>query len=486
MRFRSTIILIVLLLGLGAYVYWVEYPKAQEEAKKKTLVDFKADDATEVSLSYADREIALKKVDDNWRLTKPLETLADATTVKNLINAIAECEVKKEVTDASADLSQYGLDKPLVTIGVKVKDKQLPAILVGKNTPIGASTYVQRADDKKIVLTNSAFRAGMDKKASDLRDKTIVAFNDDDVRKIQISGGDKDIELARKDGNWNVERPEAWPADTVTIRSFLSTLRSMRATDFAADAGGDLAAYGLDAPRLRVAVTIGKDNIEKQVLLGKQGEKNELYVQVGGQPTVYTVSDWVFRDLNKTAGDFRDKTLLAFDRDKISAVEAKRKDGGQFTLMRGDDKQWRLQGNDGKPNEQNINQFLGDLHDLKGYEVVADHPSDVGPFGLDQPLLTLTVLGDNKQPVGTVLLAPRPSNEAKKEFTGMREGGPTVYLVRDYLVTRLNKQAQDFVQQPTPTAGPGAPAAAAPPAEAEPDDQAVEDAPVGDADGDQD
>src|SRR6185295_11896156 len=207
MRFRSTIILVLLLLGLGAYVYWVEYPKAQEEAKKKTLVEFKADDATGVSLVYADREITLSKVGDDWRLTKPLDSLADTTTVKNLINAIAECEVKKELTETSADLSQYGLDKPLVTVTVKLKDKELPAILVGKNTPIGASTYVQRADDKKVVLTNSAFHAGMDKKVNDLRDKTIVTFNDDDVQKIQLRGEEKDVELVRKDGAWRVERP---------------------------------------------------------------------------------------------------------------------------------------------------------------------------------------------------------------------------------------------------------------------------------------
>ena len=492
MRFRSTIILVVLLLGLGAYVYWIEYPKAQEEAKKKTLIDFKADDATEVTLAYPDREIALKKVGEEWRLTKPLDTLADTTTVKNLVNAIAECEVKKELTETSGDLSQYGLDKPLVTVTVKVKDKALPAILVGKNTPVGASTYVERADDKKIVLTNSAFRAGMDKKVNDLRDKTILTYNDDDVQKIQISGADKDIELVRQDGNWRVDKPESWPGDAVTIRSFLSTLRSMRATDFPPDAATDLATYGLDNPRLRVTVTIGKggkDTTEKQVLIGKQGEKNELYVQVSGQPTVYTVSDWVYRDLDKPVGDFRDKTLLAFDRDKISAVEVKHKAGGDFKLVRGEDKQWHVDGNPGKPNEQALNQFLGDVHDLKGYEVVADHPADLAQFGLDQPSLALTVIGDNQQKLGTLLLAPRPNAEGKKEFTGMAEGAPTVFLVRDYLMTRLNKQAQDFIQQPTPTVGAGTPASPAAPAaqvQQPPEGDAVEDEPVGEGEPDQD
>ena len=41
MRFRTTLILLLLLIGLGAYVYLVEYPKAEQEAKKKTLFEFK-------------------------------------------------------------------------------------------------------------------------------------------------------------------------------------------------------------------------------------------------------------------------------------------------------------------------------------------------------------------------------------------------------------------------------------------------------------
>src|SRR2546425_8047007 len=120
MRFRTTLILVLLLIGLGGYVYWVEVPKAEQEAKKQTLYDFKADDATEVSLVYADHEIALKKSGEDWRITKPLDVAADATTVKNLVNAIAECEVKKTLTDASTDPAQYGLDHPFVKVTVKL------------------------------------------------------------------------------------------------------------------------------------------------------------------------------------------------------------------------------------------------------------------------------------------------------------------------------------------------------------------------------
>jgi len=476
MRYRTTIALVLLLLGLGAYVYWVELPKVEQETKKKTLFEFKADDATEVSLVYADREIVLKKSGDDWRLVKPLDVAADSTTAKNLVSAIAECEVKKELTDASTNLAQYGLDAPLVKVTVKLKDKELPTVLVGKNSPVGFSTYIEKVDDKKILLTSSAFRSGMDKSVKDLRDKTILTFADGDVQKVALLGENNAITLVQKDGNWTVDPPGPYAADAATVRSFLSTLRSMRAVDFP-DAPSDPSAYGLDNPRLTVALYVGKDNLEKSLRLGKENDKKEIYVQASGQPpTTYTVSDWVFRDLNKTLTDFRDKTLLAFDRDKASAIAVTRKDGGQFKLVRGADKQWKVEGADGKPAETAINQYLGDVHDLKGYDIITDQPADVTPFGLAQPLLKISVIGDENKPLGSILLAQRPSEEGKKEYAAMTENGPTVFLVRDYLITRLNKTAQDFIEKPTPPPGtPPVPAPAAlrggEPAENEPLDE---------------
>jgi hypothetical protein len=457
MRFRSTFVLILLLVGLGAYVYWVEVPKSQEEAKKKTILDFKPDDATGISLVYSDREIVMKKSGQEWRLTKPLEAAADSTTVKNLVNAVAEAEVKKTFDNAS-DLAQYGLDQPFVKVTVTLKDKELPTILVGKSTPVGYSAYAKKADEPQVLLTTSAFRSGMDKKVKDLRDKTVLNFADEDVQKIEIRGENKDVTLVQKDGHWTIERPGSYAADATAMRSFLSTLRSLRAVDFPSDNPTDLSTYGLDKPRLKVSLYLGKDNAEKDLLIGKDAADKQIYVQGSGQPTVYTVSDWVMRDLNKGLNDFRDKTLLAFDRDKVTAVEVTRKDGGHFKLVRADDKQWRVEGaGSGKPEQTAINQYVGDLHDLAGYEILADQPGDLAPFGLDHSLLTVTVFAAENKPVGTVLLASRQTEPPKKDYVAMAQGGQTVFLIRDYLFTRLDKQAQDFVEKPKATAVPGTP-----------------------------
>jgi hypothetical protein len=459
MRFRTTLLLLLVVAGLGAYVYWVEYPKSLEEAKKKTLFEFSPGDVTAVTLTYADREIALQREGDGWRLTKPSEMPADTTAANNLVNAIAECEVVKDVAEGSADLAQYGLDKPLVTIKVSLKDRALPTISVGKNTPVGFSTYVQRGDDKKIVLTSSAFRSGMDKQVKDLRDKTILSFADADVNQIELRGPDRLVRLSKTKDGWQIDEPGPFKADATAVRSLLSTLRAMRATDFPSDHPTDLAQFGLDTPQLVVTLRVGTNNTEQTLRLGKKTDKNELYVQTAAAPTVYTVSDWALRDLEKSANDLRDKTVLAFDRDAVTAVEVRRRGEEAFRLVRGADKKWRVEGSGGEPAEATLSTFVSDLHDLKGYTILADVPADLGEFGLNDPALRITVIGEGGTPLGTVLITERSLPDGKKDYPTMVEGGSTIYAIRDYVFTRLDKQRSQFIVEPTPTIGAGTPTA---------------------------
>ena len=97
MRLRNTLILALLLIGLGAYLYFVESKQIAEEGKKEKLLDVSADDVTAVSLVYPDREIALEKTDGGWRMTKPVAAAADDSTVKNLVRAVADADVKKTI-----------------------------------------------------------------------------------------------------------------------------------------------------------------------------------------------------------------------------------------------------------------------------------------------------------------------------------------------------------------------------------------------------
>lgn len=453
MRFRTTILLLIVLAGLGGYIYWVDLPQAEEESKPQKLVEFTAADATALLLTYADFQVDLQKRGDAWHIVRPLETAADSTAVNNLLGALAGCEVKKELSGTSTDLAQYGLSTPFVTVKVKVADRELPVVRVGKNAPVGFTTYLQRAADGPILLANASLRSSLDKKLADFRDKTILSFADDALSRIEIRNQEREIVLTQSSGVWTIDTPGPYRADTTTVRSLLSSLRALRISEFVDDAPGDLAEFGFDAPRLRIRLLEGPDDIEKQLVFGAKGnDKNEPYVQSKSSPTIYTVGEFTLRELDKNLNELRDKTILSFDRERADRVEVDRKDGTGFVLVRRDGQDWRVDGIEGTPAPSVANAYVGDLHQLKGYEIAADRPEGLAAFGLDAPLLTVRILsGDDL--LGTILIAPKPDDQGKKEMTAMAEHGPTVYLVRDYLVTRLNKQGKDFLAPPTPRPG---------------------------------
>src|SRR5262252_6266978 len=109
MRFKSTSILFIVFVILGAYVYFAEYRgkderQKQEESKKKAFqVDEK--DVSELSLIYPDRTIsAVKKGDKQWQITAPSGLEADPDTWDDLASTIPKIERNDTVAQNAQDL----------------------------------------------------------------------------------------------------------------------------------------------------------------------------------------------------------------------------------------------------------------------------------------------------------------------------------------------------------------------------------------------
>jgi hypothetical protein len=449
MRLRNTAILALLLAVLGGYLYFVESKKIAKEAVKQKLIDLNPDDATAITLHYPDREIGLEKGDGGWRLTKPVAAAADEVTVKNLLRAIADAEVTKTLDDAPTDLAPFGLTTPAVTVTVTAKGQPLPALKLGKTTAVSNSTYVQRAEQPKIYLTGAGFHSGMDKQPKDLRDKKVVDFKDDEITRIALRGPQGAVALAKQDGAWTITQPAAYKADANAVRALLSTVRNLRATDFANDApaDADLVTYGLDNPDRELVLRAG-EGATVTLLLGKESEQG-LYAKAGDKPTVFVVGKWVTTDLSKGVNDLRDKSLLSFDPAAVTAIEVGRGDGEQFTLARAGDT-WSLSGVEGVPNAGVVDPFVAGLSHLSGNQIVADAAPDLGQYGLAAPAVTITVQGKDGAGLGTVRFGSYTPNPPATEYTAKRDDDATVFQLRDFQFKQLDKKKADFTAAPAP------------------------------------
>jgi len=459
------VVLAVVVAGLGAYLYLHELPQAEKEAQKEKLVTVAKEAVTGIVLAYPDRTLELAKQDGKWRLVKPVDAPADETAVQGVLRAVVDGEVQKSLDELPADLAPFGLATPTVTVTLAVKDGAAPPpIKVGKNTSIGAKTYVRRGDEPKVLLAASSLQYAGSKQAKDLREKQIVAFQDDQVKKVEIVRADgQNTTLVRKDADAWVVEPGGFPADLTEVRSYLSSVRSARAIDFPDDTPTDLAKYGLTAPRLTVRVSSGTDADMKSsaLVFGAETTVNSakhVYAKRDDAAPVYTVGDWTFRSLNKTADELRDKTILGFDPARVQSVRLERKDGGAVAFARAD-AGWNVEGaGDRKPNEGAITRFLDDVRELRGASLAAEPPGALDRFGLDAPDVRVLLTDKEQQPLGTVLAAKKDG-----KYYAMRADGPAVFEVRDYVYNRLDKKLDDFLS----------PAAA-------PDDAATDDGATGD------
>lgn len=480
MSFRNTIILAVLVALFGAYLFYVERPAIEREEQESKLLDVQVDQVTGVSVESSKGKVDLVKSGDAWKITAPRETGADPVTVDSLLDSLEDAKIVKSIEETPSDLAPFGLDQPESTVVLKLADGGERKFAFGKKAPIGGSAYARRGDEQKILLVPDGVRMTSQKGLDDLRDRTVLTFADADVTEIKIQTGESEPIVLRKDGNdWTMVSPTTVKADASQVRSLLASLRALRATAFVDDAGSPPdAKYNLTPPRVTVELTVGPSGEKKTLLVGgatDEPAKKEIYAQAAPGDTVYVVGSHLYSTVTKTPLDFRDKTVHAFDKDKVQRVVVTRQDGAGFTLEKKDGKWSVADAGDTPVKEFIASRYVDDLRELKGTDIA----SEEGPrpeFQLSEPTIRVELEGADGK-LGAIAVSVQGEG-ADKRIYAAADGSQTVYLLQDYVFQRVDKQRNDFLTLPTPTPAASPAATSGDAADGEGEDPASDDEPA--------
>ena len=307
MHLRNTFLLALVFILLGAYVYFFELQEGTKENTER-LLNFREEEVEGIILNYPEQEIRLRKeVLGRWKITRPLESAADESTVSAILAALTTGEVKRtfEEKASEADLKNYGLDRPEVKVLITLRNGvALPAIFVGAKTPVGNSAYIRRGAEPGVILTDASIRSKLEKKLNDFRNKEFLAIPRDQVAELQIFTPKESLVLTKGEKEeWKVEAPKKGVAKQPLISDYLTLLSHLRAKGFADDEAKDLKKYGLDSPAVKISA-VAKDGKTLAVLLLGNKSGTEYYAAREGNPAVYMIDEFSYSQLNKKPTDF--------------------------------------------------------------------------------------------------------------------------------------------------------------------------------------
>lgn len=315
----TTLLLVVVLAGLGGYIYYLEQrdPAAEADANESAF-DVESDQIQELRIAVADGDTTLaRRADNQWRLVEPVEAEADTSELNNMATTLASLDVQRIVDENPGDLAQFGLEQPKIEIAFRTSAEGEPQRLqVGDRTPTGGDVYAKKAGENRVFLVSGIVEDTFRRTAFDLRNKTVLAFERDKVDGLEIVRGGETLRFSRKGADWTVVQPATMRADYAALEGLITSLQATQATKFVTQepTPQELREFGLTQPRTSASILMGSDRVTLQ--LGTTVNA-ETYARNAASPGVVMVAPTVVSDLAKPLDDFRRRDL--FDLRSFSA-----------------------------------------------------------------------------------------------------------------------------------------------------------------------
>lgn len=260
MKPRTLLVLLVLVLGLGAFVYFFErkLPSSDERtARAKKVLDLESDNVHALVLEAegkvvrlereavtlpvaetvsgdAKKAVASKAGDQPWHITKPLSAMADGGLVRGLLATLADLETQRLIE--GADAKSLGLDPPRGSVTIETAQGRT-VLDVGAAVPGTTSVVVAvRGGDEAHAVPDGIW-TDLTRVAGDWRDKALFRGERGDVQSVRLQppagpGSFPGLLLARRGDELWLEGPLADRADRELTDRLLSQLSNLRASRF--------------------------------------------------------------------------------------------------------------------------------------------------------------------------------------------------------------------------------------------------------------
>jgi hypothetical protein len=450
------------------------FPAERVAVEKKAELAPKVNevDARNLSFKGPASDYTLAKQADRWELTKPVPDRPDPEQLKKILTGVPDIWAERFVDSKGKDLAEFGLKTPQQKLRVTRPKGPTITLLVGKSSrfevrhvkktipspsplmppksfdiPVKVEFFFAKLQDNDQVFEiKSDHLKDLDVPLADLRDPQLAHFKADDVQRLEVDEGGRQLVFVKDKDTWRMEKPRAVEAESFKVTELLDKLAALQAR------GGDILdkadpkTYGLDHPAdVKLKLEEGKDKKAREITfrIGKDdAEKKKLYVQVAGQERVNAVDDDLAKLVKRPALAYRARRVLDVPQTDMARIEV-HKDKSSFTLEQAKGI-WQLTAPvHAKLDPFKTGQLAGELSHLDAEEFINDNPKteDLDKvYGLAKPGLTLKiVLKDAKKTAPEVLVGKQRAG--KQDYYAKLASDPAVFVLRKDTFETLDRDS---------------------------------------------
>ena len=356
-RKKALIIAIICLTAAAVlYLLVVKLSQKSEEADSSddalVISSVDSDQITAISYEKDGKSLSFMKEDGTWYDAEDKSFPVDQDSLTTMTNALGAVSATRKL-DSPEDLSEYGLDSPVLTVRYTASDGKEAEFTVGDTNDAAGGSYLKISGDDAVYLVASDFADTFNSDIYQLADmESFPTITSDSITDINVKSGSHTLEIKNdSDGGRTVlengEEKENCAESSVT--QFINTVTGITFKSHVEYNCKDLSKYGLDKPAADISVdytttetvtetsaeTVTETSAEsvqetadteetesetetvevaKQLILhiGSQNEDGDYYAALDGSKEVHVVSGDTIKELiEKKAADFTDNTILS-------------------------------------------------------------------------------------------------------------------------------------------------------------------------------
>lgn len=189
---KEQIILAVIII---AAVLYILFRNQDREIYRIPELDQVAQaDVSKIEIIKPDLTIILQKKDKEWFI-QPQDYLVNNYNIESILGVIEHPDLTAMVSE-SKNFILYGLEAgKKITVKAWSGDKQVREFDVGKVSESFGQTFIKLADDHRVYHARKNLRNDFDKTVDELREKTVLSFDQKKIKEIDIVKGTEKIQL---------------------------------------------------------------------------------------------------------------------------------------------------------------------------------------------------------------------------------------------------------------------------------------------------